>query len=142
MTRTRHLDFRLYCINCKDYTQSINPISIIKVEKNRFHIKAMCFICHKFKTKFVNKEQIKLLPKEICESEDGSNFNNNVTIEGTAIPLLALIPLVIAGISVLTSAAGTAASVVLTNKQANEDEKHQILKIGQHIPYGIFYIYI
>ena len=124
MTRTRNLDVRLYCINCKDYTQSINLISIIKVAKNRFHIKAMCSICHKFKTKFLNKEQITLLPKEVRESEDGSNFNNNVTIDGTAIPLLALIPLVIAGISTLTSVAGTTASVALANKQANETERH------------------
>ena len=84
----------------------------------------MCSICHKFKTKFFNKEQITLLPKEIRESENGSNFNNNVTIKGTAIPLLALIPLVIAGISALSSVAGTTASVVLANKQANEDDKH------------------
>ena len=124
MPRTRNLDVRLYCINCKEYTQSINPISIIKVATNRFHIKAMCSICHKFKTKFLNNEQIKLLLKEIRESEDGSTFNNNVTIEGAAIPLLALIPLVISGISALASAAGTTASVVLANKQANEDEKH------------------
>ena len=33
MTRTRNLDVRLYFIKCKDYTQSINPISIIKVAK-------------------------------------------------------------------------------------------------------------
>ena len=40
------------------------------------------------------------------------------------IPLLALVPLVIAGISALTSAAGTAASVVLSNKQADEQQRH------------------
>ena len=124
MPRARNLDVRLYCINCKEYTQSISPISIIKVATNRFHIKAMCFICNKLKTNFLNKEQIKLLPKEIRESEDGLNFNNNVTIEGTAIPLLALIPLVISGISALASADGTTASAVLANKQANKDEKH------------------
>ena len=84
----------------------------------------MCYISHKFKTKFLNKEQIKLLPKEIRESEDGSTFNNNVTIEGTAIPLLALIQLVVAGISVLKSAAGTAPSVVISNIQADEQQRH------------------
>ena len=56
----------------------------------------MCSICNKFKSKFLNIEQVKLLPKEICESEDGSTFNNNVIIDGSAVPLLALIPLVIA----------------------------------------------
>ena len=84
----------------------------------------MCSICHKFKTKFLNKEQIKLLPKEVCNSENGSTFNNNVTIDEKALPLLALILLVVAGISALPSAAGTAASVLLSNKQANENEKH------------------
>ena len=40
--------------------------------------------------------------------------------DGKALPLLALILLVIANISALTSVAGTTASVVLANKQANE----------------------
>ena len=84
----------------------------------------MCSICNKFKTKFLNLEQVKLLPKQVRESEDGSTFNNNVTIDGKALPLLALIPLVIAGISAITSAAGTAASVVLSNKQADEQHRH------------------
>ena len=39
-------------------------------------------------------------------------------------PLLALIPAIIAGIRALTSVAGTTASVVLGNKQANETEWH------------------
>ena len=39
-------------------------------------------------------------------------------------PLLALIPAIIAGITALTSVAGTTASVVLGNKQANETEQH------------------
>ena len=82
----------------------------------------MCYICNKFKTIFLNTEQIKLLQNEIRESEDGSNFTNNVTIDRNALPLLALVPMIIAWISASTSAAGTAASVVLTNKHANEDK--------------------
>ena len=39
-------------------------------------------------------------------------------------PLLALIPEIIAGISTVASVTGTTASVVLANKQANETERH------------------
>ena len=87
-------------------------------------MKAMCSICNKFKTKVLNLEHLKLLPKEIRESKDGSTFNNNVTIEGKVLQLFALVPMIIAGISALKSATGTATLVVLSNKQANEDEKH------------------
>ena len=114
----------MYCLKCKDYTISIKPIIMKKDIGSRFHIKAMCSICNIFKTKFLNLEQVKLLLKEIRESEDGSNFNNNVTIDGKALSLLALVPMIIAGISALTSAVGTIASVVLSNKHANEDENH------------------
>ena len=124
MPRKQSLDVRVYCLKCKDYTQSIEPIIIKKDVGSRFHINAMCSICNKFKSKFLNLEQVKLLPKEVRESENGSTFNNNVIIDGKALPLLALIPLVIAGISALTSVAGTTASVVLTNKEANETERH------------------
>ena len=82
MPRKQSSDVRLYCLKCKDYTQSIEPIIIKKDVGSRFHIKAMCSICNKFKTKFLSLEQVKLLPKEVRESEDGSTFNNNVTIDG------------------------------------------------------------
>ena len=81
MPKTRNLYVRLYFINCKEYIQSISPISNIKVATNRFHIKATCYICYNFKTKFLNKEQINFLPKEIRKSKDNSNCNNNVTIK-------------------------------------------------------------
>ena len=102
----------LYCVKCKDYTQSIEPIVVKKEESNRYHIKALCLICNKFKTKFLNLDQVKLLPNEIRESENGLTFKNTIIRDGKALPLLALIPLIIAGISALTSVAGTTASVV------------------------------
>ena len=83
----------------------------------------MRLTCNKLKTKFLNKDQIKLLPKEIRESEDCWTFNNNVTLDGKALLLLALVPMIIVGISALLSAAGTAASVALSNKQANEEQR-------------------
>ena len=92
MPRKQFLEVRLYCLKCKDYTQSIEPIIIKTDVGSRFHIEAMCSICNKFKRKFLNLEQVKLLPKEIRESADVSIFNNNITIDGKAIPLLALIP--------------------------------------------------
>ena len=64
------------------------------------------------------------MPNKVINSSDGLTFNDVIVRDGKAILLLALFPLVIAGILDLTSAAGTAASVVLSNKQANKDEKH------------------
>ena len=124
MARKENLEVRLYCLKCKDFTQSIGPIIVTKLIKNRYHIKARCLICNKFKSKFLNHEHINLLPDEIKNSPENSTFNNDIIRDGKALPLLALIPLVIAGISALTSVAGTTASVVLDNKQSNEAERH------------------
>ena len=124
MPKKENLEVRLYCLKCKDFTQSIGPIIVSKLIKNRYHIKARCSICNKFKSKFLNHEQINLLLNEIKNSPENSTFNNDIIRDGKALPLLALIPLVIPGISAITSAAGTAASVVLANKQANETERH------------------
>ena len=124
MPRKENSEVRLYCLKCKDFTQSIGPIIISKLIKNIYHIKARCSICNKFKSKFLNHEQINLLPDEIKNSPENSTFNNDIIRDGKALPPLALIPLVIAGISALTSTASTAASVVLANKQANETERH------------------
>ena len=65
MPRKENLEVRLYCLKCKDFTQSIGPIIVSKLIKNRYHIKARCLICNKFKSKFLNHEQINLLPDEI-----------------------------------------------------------------------------
>ena len=124
MPRKETLEVRLYCLKCKDFTQSIGPIIVSKLIKNRYHIKAQCSICNKFKSKFLNHEQINLLPDEIKNSPNNSTFKDTILRNGKALPLLALISLVIAGISALTSVAGNTASVVLDNKQVNEDERH------------------
>ena len=124
MTRKHTLEIRLYGIKCKDFTQSTSPIIINKLTKNRFNIKILCSICNKLKSKFLNKEQITFLPDEVLNSSENSTFNDVIIRDGKAIPLLALVSLVIAGISALTSAAGTAALVVLSNKQADEQQRH------------------
>ena len=124
MPRKETLEVRLYCFKCKDFTQSINPITVSKLIKNRYHIKARCSICNKFKSYLLNYEQIKVLPDEIKTAPENSTFNNDTIRDRKALPLLAIIPLVIAGISALTSVAGSTASVLLANNQANETERH------------------
>ena len=124
MPRKRNLEFQLVSINCKEYKQFISSISINRFATYRFHNKATCFIWYNFQTKFLNKESIKLVLKQISESEDGLTFNNNVIKWGKAIHLLGFSLLVVAGISALTYVAGTTASVVLANKQANKDKRH------------------
>ena len=63
MPKTINVKVKLYFINCKENTQNKSLISIIIVAKNRFYIKAMCFIWNKVKTKFLNKNKVKLLQK-------------------------------------------------------------------------------
>ena len=136
MPRKETLEVRLYCLKCKDFTQSIGPIIVSKLIKNRYHIKARCSICNKFKSKFLNHEQINFLPDKIKNSPENSTFNNDIIRDGKTIYLLALIPLVIACRSALTFVARTTASVVLANKQATETERHN-KQIEQIAGYGI-----
>ena len=65
MPRRQNYEIRLRCKNCRQFTQSINPIIIKNETNNRFHIKAVCSICNKFKTKYLIIEQVNLLPDEI-----------------------------------------------------------------------------
>ena len=58
MPRQPNLEIRLKCLKCKDFTQTIGLIIISKLTENRYHINAVCSICNKFKSKFLNKEQI------------------------------------------------------------------------------------
>ena len=87
-------------------------------------MKAMWLICNKFKTKFLNLEQVKVLPKEIRESEDGSIFTNTIERNGGIIPLIPLIGAIAAGISALASAGWATASAIISAKNSAEEERH------------------
>ena len=67
---------------------------------------------------------MKTLPNEIKNSVDGSIFKNTIERIGGLIPIIPMIGAIAMGISALASAAGTTASVVLANKQANETKRH------------------
>ena len=95
MPRRPKFKIRIRCNTCNDYTQSIEPIIINKESGNLFYIKAVCAICNKFKTKYLNKKQIRLLPDEIKSAPDDSAFNNTVIRNREEIPLLTLIPLIV-----------------------------------------------
>ena len=104
MPRQPNLEIRLKCLKCKDFTQTIGPIIISKLTENRYQIKAICSICNKFKSKFINIEQIKLLPNEIQQAADNTTFNNTVELNGGIILLIPLIGAIAAGFSALASA--------------------------------------
>ena len=59
MTRKQSLEPHIRCNTCKNCTQSIEPVVIKKESGNRFHFKAVCVICNKFKIKYLNLEQVK-----------------------------------------------------------------------------------
>ena len=113
------------CLKCKDFTQTINPIIISKLIKNRSHIKAICSICNKFKSKFLNQEQIKLLPDEIQHAADNTTFSETIERNGRIIPLIPLIGAIAARISALASAEEATASAIISAKNSAEDERDQ-----------------
>ena len=90
MPRRPRFEIRIRCNTCNDYMQSIEPFIINKKPGYLFFIKAVCVICNKFKTKYLNKEQIRLLPDEIKSAPDDSDFNNIVVRNREEIPLLTL----------------------------------------------------
>ena len=124
MPKQPNLEIRSKCLKCKDFTQTIGLIIISKLIKNRYHIKAVCSICNKFKSKFLNKEQIKLLPNEIQRAADNTTFDNTIERNGEIIPLIPLIDAIAAGISALASAGGATASAIISAKNSAEQERH------------------
>ena len=112
------------CLKCNDFTQTINPIIISKLTENIYHIKAVCSICNKFKSKFFNKKQIKLLPNKIQQAADNTSFNNTIERNGGIIPLIFLIGAIAAGISALGSPEGVTASAIISAKNSAEQERH------------------
>ena len=109
-----NLEIRLRCNTCKEFTLSINPIIIKKETNNRFYIKAVCSICNKFKTKYLNIEQVNLLPEKIINAPDNTTFTDTIERNGGIIPLFPLIGAIAAGITVLASAGGATASAVIS----------------------------
>ena len=124
MPRRPNYEIRLRCKNCKEFTQSINPIIIKKETNNRFHIKAVCSICNKLKTKYLNIEQVNLLPDEIKNAPDNTTFTDTIVRNGGILPLLPLIGAIAAGITALASAGGATASAVISAKNSAQQERH------------------
>ena len=124
MRRRPNLEIRLRFKTCKEFTQSINPIIIKKETNNRFYIKAACLICNKFKTKYLNIEQINFLQDEIRNAPDNTIFTDTIERNIGIIPLLPLIDAIAAGIMELASAGGATASAVNSAKNCAEQERH------------------
>ena len=124
MPRRPNNKIRLRCNTCKEFTQSINPIIIKKQKNNRFHIKAVCLICNKFTTKYLNIEQVKLLPDEIKNAPDNTTFTDTIERNGGIFPLLPLIGAIAAEITALASAGGAIGSAVISAKNSGEQKRH------------------
>ena len=124
MPRIANHEIRLRCNTCKEFTQSINPIIIKKDTKNRFHIKAVCLICNKFTTKYLNIEQVNLLPDKIRNAPDNTTFTDIIERNGGIIPLYPLIGAIAAGLTALAFAGEATASAVIRAKNSAEQERH------------------
>ena len=138
MTRPKNMEVRIKCKKCKEFTQSVEPISIKKLKQNIYDIRAKCTICGHLKIKRLNEQQRKLLPDEIINLSDNSEVTNNIEKEGGIFPLLALIPAIAAGISALGSIGGVAANTIIGAKKAAEDRRHneQMEQIAKDVASG------
>ena len=89
----------------------------------------MCIICNKFKVNYLNLEQVKVLPIEIRDSDDGSTFTNTIVRNDEIIPIIPLIEPITMGISTLPS----------TNLIANniEELKNTLIKNDNNIQVGL-----
>ena len=125
MPRRPNTQTHIRCNTCKNYTQCIEPVDIRKESGNRFHFKAMCIICNKFKTKYLNLEQVKALPNEIRDSDDGSTFTNTIVRNNKMLPIIPLIGSIAMGISALPSTDLTAANI--------KELKNTIIKNGNNL---------
>ena len=54
---------KIYCKYCNEFTKSIEPIVLKRVEK-RFCIACLCEICYGTKRRFLNICQMKMIPKD------------------------------------------------------------------------------
>ena len=71
----------------------------------------MCVICNKFKIKYLNLEQVKALPDEIRDSEDGSTFTNTIVRNDKIPPIIPLFGAIAIGISTLSSTNSITANI-------------------------------
>ena len=103
MPRRPNNQTQIRCNTCKNYTQCIEPVDIRKESGNRFHFKAVCIICSKFKVKYLNLEQVKAVLIEIRDSDNGSIFTNTIIRNDEIIPIIHLIEPIAMEISTLPS---------------------------------------
>ena len=111
MPRKQVYETRIHCNTCKNYTQGIEPVVINKESGNRFHFKAVCAICNKFKIKYLNLEQVKALQIEILDSDDGSIFTNTIIRNNEILHIIPLIGSIAMGISTLPSIDSSTANI-------------------------------
>ena len=103
---------------------------INKESGNRFHFKAVCVICNKFKNKYLNLEQVKALPDEIRDSDDGSIFTNIIIGNDEILPIILLIGSIAMRISTLSSTDSIPSNI--------EELKNTIIKNGNNLQTGLF----
>ena len=121
---------QIRCNTCKNYTQCIEPVDIRKESGNRFHFEAVCIISNKFKVKYLNLEQVKVLPIEIRDSDNGLIFTNTIIRNNEVLPIIPLIGSIAMEISALPSTDSIAVKI--------EELKNTITKNGNNLQTGLF----
>ena len=132
-----------YCLQCKQVTPNSSTLSDIEFRKSKRSIALVtkCSKCNKRKSRFIGKDDMKKFPLNVRNQIDKLNTNDVLPakdVEGGFFPLLALIPLV-AKIAVgAATAAGAIAAPIILNKQAEEQNRHnlELEKIARGNGYG------
>jgi len=128
MPRKINNETKLFCKSCKEFSQTIEPLTIhkLKLNKNngqRYQISGTCIICKYVKNKTLNKDQVKLLPPEIINGEPDKKYTS-IERNGGIFPLIPLIKAITIGIAALAGAGATANTVVSGINERNETQRH------------------
>lgn len=102
----------------------------------RYELFGTCAVCGGVKSKFLNADEVRLLPPEALAAPAGTTFDNALERDGGVLPLLPLLGAIAAGVSALAGVGSTTANVVLNAKKHAEEERHnrEIEKIAREVP--------
>ena len=124
MHRKEKTNLSILCLHCKEYSQTIEPLSIYHGAKNRFYFKGQCYICHKMKSQVLNRKQREALPEEISTIPIGSTIVDKIEKNGEVLPLLPILGLILAGLTVAGTAAGVTTSSINDKLTRDEQSRH------------------
>ena len=124
MPRKESNNLSILCSHCKEYSQTLEPLSLYHGAKNRFYIKGQCYICNKMKNQVLNKAQREVLPEDILNIPIGSTVVDKIEKNGKVLPLIGIIGLILTGLMAANGAIDVTKSIVNDKLTRDEQTRH------------------